>query len=87
MKKPMRKVKKFETGGSANDYKGTDEIVQYRMGQIKDPGIDLFKLASGEAQEAKPTAKTRSIVPEAKTEVKITKKRSSPVNFLLGQPR
>ena len=64
----MRKVKKFETGGSANDYKGTDEIVQYRMGQIKDPGIDLFKLTSGEAQEAKPTAKTRSIVPETKAE-------------------
>lgn len=79
----MRKVKKFETGGSANDYKGTDEIVQYRMGQIKDPGVDLFKLARGEEQEAKPVplAKKAEFAPTpakaapaepAKTEVKTT---------------
>ena len=52
--KKMRKMKRFNTGGPADEYKGTDEIVQYRMGQIKDPGVDLFKLARGEEQEAKP---------------------------------
>ena len=78
----MRKVKKFETGGSANDYKGTDEIVQYRMGQIKDPGVDLFKLARGEEQEAKPVpfakkaeaapTPTKTTAEPIKTEVKTT---------------
>ena len=81
MKKPMRKVKKFETGGSANDYKGTDEIVQYRMGQIKDPGVDLFKLARGEEQEAKPVplkkaeaapTPAKTTAEPVKTEVKTT---------------
>ena len=62
----MRKVKKFNEGGSS--YTGDDEIVKYRMGQTKDPGIDLFKLTSGEAQEAKPAAKTRSIPAETKAE-------------------
>ena len=64
----MRKTKRFN--GETGSYTGDDEIVKYRMGQTKDPGIDLFKLTSGEAQEAKPAAKTRSIVPEAKAEVK-----------------
>ena len=50
MKGTPRKVRKFEDGG----YTGNDEIVQYRMGQIKDPGVDLFKLARGEEQVAKP---------------------------------
>lgn len=55
MKKGSKRMKKFENGGPATDeYKGTDEIVQYRMGQIKDPGIDLFKLVRGEEQVAKP---------------------------------
>ena len=62
----MRKTKRFN--GETGSYTGDDEIVKYRMGQTKDPGIDLFKLASGEAQEAKPAAKTRSIVPETKAE-------------------
>ena len=66
----MRKVKKFETGGSANDYKGTDEIVQYRMGQIKDPGVDLFKLARGEEQEAKPVPLARKAEPAKPAETK-----------------
>jgi len=80
MKKPMRKVKKFNEGGSS--YTGDDEIVKYRMGQIKDPGIDLFKLTSGEAQEAKPVplakkaepAETKPAAPAepAKIEVKTT---------------
>ena len=50
MKKGSKRMKKFEDGG----YTGDDEIVQYRMGQIKDPGIDLFKLVRGEEQVAKP---------------------------------
>jgi len=64
MKKPAmkgspRKVRKFAEGGSyfvpdSEKYTGDDEIVKYRMGQIKDPGVDLFKLARGEEQVAKP---------------------------------
>ena len=54
MKKPTKsgskRVKRFEDGG----YTGDDEIVKYRMGQLKDPGVDLFKLARGEEQVAKP---------------------------------
>jgi hypothetical protein len=83
MKKPMRKVKKFETGGPATDeYKGTDEIVKYRMGQIKDPGVDLFKLARGEEQVAKPVpldkkaeaapTPAKTTAEPVKTEVKTT---------------
>lgn len=79
----MRKVKKFETGGPATDeYKGTDEIVKYRMGQIKDPGVDLFKLARGEEQEAKPVplatkaeaapTPAKTTAEPVKTEVKTT---------------
>ena len=80
MKKPMRKVKKFNEGGSS--YTGDDEIVKYRMGQIKDPGVDLFKLARGEEQVAKPVpldkkaesepAKPAPAKAEVKTEVKTT---------------
>jgi len=75
MKKPMKKFKRFNTGGSANDYKGTDEMVQYRMGQIKDPGVDLFKLASGEEQEAKPVPlkKPEAAPTPAKTEAESAK--------------
>ena len=55
MKKPVKKgskrVKRFDEGGL---YSGDDEIVKYRMGQLKDPGVDLFKLARGEEQVAKP---------------------------------
>jgi hypothetical protein len=54
MKKPAKsgskRVKRFDNGG----YTGDDEIVKYRMGQLKDPGVDLFKLARGEEQIAKP---------------------------------
>jgi hypothetical protein len=67
MKKGSKRMKKFEDGG----YTGNDEIVQYRMGQIKDPGIDLFKLVQGEEQVAKPVAKSRSMAPEAKSEPKV----------------
>jgi hypothetical protein len=51
------------------------------MGQTKDPGIDLFKLTSGEAQEAKPVplakkaeapTPTKTIAEPIKTEVKTT---------------
>jgi len=68
MKKPMRKVKKFNEGGSS--YTGDDEIVKYRMGQIKDPGIDLFKLTSGEAQEAKPVPLAKKAEPAKPAETK-----------------
>jgi len=59
MKGTPRKVRKFAEGGSyfvpdSEKYTGDDEIVKYRMGQIKDPGVDLFKLARGESQVAKP---------------------------------
>lgn len=64
MKKPVKKgskrVKRFDEGGPTyfapdnSKYTGDDEIVKYRMGQIKDPGVDLFKLARGESQVAKP---------------------------------
>ena len=64
MKGTPRKVKKFAEGG----YTGNDEIVQYRMGQIKDPGVDLFKLVRGEEQVAKPVPLDKK--PETKAEVK-----------------
>ena len=68
-----KRTKRFGTGGSTDEYKGTDEIVQYRMGQIKDPGVDLFKLARGEEQEAKPVpfaTKAEAAPTPAKTEAK-----------------
>jgi len=73
MKKPMKKTmgkrtRRFGTGGSTDEYKGTDEIVQYRMGQIKDPGVDLFKLARGEEQEAKPVPLKKAETAPAKVE-------------------
>jgi len=72
MKKGSKRMKKFENGGPTTDeYKGTDEIVQYRMGQIKDPGIDLFKLTSGEAQEAKPVPLAKKPTETAKQEPKV----------------
>ena len=49
VKNGSKRMKKFEDGG----YTGDDEIVKYRMGQLKDPGIDLFKLVRGEEQVAK----------------------------------
>jgi hypothetical protein len=71
MKKPVKKgskrVKLFEEGG----YTGDDEIVKYRMGQIKNPGIDLFKLTSGEAQEAKPVQLDKKPTETAKQEPKV----------------
>lgn len=64
MKGTPRKVRKFADGG----YTGNDEIVQYRMGQIKDPGVDLFKLVRGEEQVAKPVPLDKK--PETKAGVK-----------------
>lgn len=71
-------MKKFENGGPATDeYKGTDEMVQYRMGQIKDPGIDLFKLVRGEEQVAKPVPLDKKPQTEtAKSEPKVEYKES-----------
>jgi hypothetical protein len=66
MKKGSKRMKKFEDGG----YTGDDEIVKYRMGQIKDPGIDLFKLTSGEAQEAKPVPLAKKAEPAKPAETK-----------------
>ena len=104
MKKPAmkgtpRKVRKFAEGGSYfapdnSKYKGDDEIVKYRMGQIKDPGVDLFKLARGEEQVAKPvefeknkymsnkdSAMDNRDVGESKTDVKVEKVEDAPVPF------
>jgi hypothetical protein len=64
VKKGSKRVKRFEDGG----YTGDDEIVKYRMGQIKDPGVDLFKLVRGEEQVAKPIPLDKK--PETKAEVK-----------------
>jgi len=60
-----KRMKKFEDGG----YTGDDEMVKYRMGQLKDPGIDLFKLVRGEEQVAKPVQLDKKPV-EIKTETK-----------------
>mgnify|MGYP003632341277 CR=1 FL=1 len=59
VKNGSKRMKKFAEGGTyfapdSEKYTGDDEIVKYRMGQIKDPGVDLFKLARGEEQVAKP---------------------------------
>jgi hypothetical protein len=102
MKKPMmkgtpRKVRKFAEGGSyfvpdSEKYTGDDEIVKYRMGQIKDPGVDLFKLARGESQVAKPVEFEKNKymankdmdnrdVGESKTETKVDKVEDAPVPF------
>jgi len=67
MKKGSKRMKKFEDGG----YTGNDEIVQYRMGQIKDPGIDLFKLVRGEEQVAKPVPLDKKPTEIAKPEPKV----------------
>ena len=64
VKKGSKRVKRFDDGG----YTGDDEIVKYRMGQIKDPGVDLFKLVRGEEQVAKPIPLDKK--PETKAEVK-----------------
>jgi len=63
-----KRMKKFDNGGAA-EYKGDDEIVKYRMGQLKDPGIDLFKLVRGEEQVAKPVQLDKKPA-EIKTETK-----------------
>ena len=97
MKGTPRKVRKFAEGGSyfvpdSEKYTGNDEIVKYRMGQIKDPGVDLFKLARGEEQVAKPVEfeKNKYIsnkdmdnrdVGESKTETKVDKVEDAPVPF------
>jgi hypothetical protein len=59
VKNGSKRMKKFAEGGTyfapdSEKYTGDDEIVKYRMGQIKDPGVDLFKLVRGEEQVAKP---------------------------------
>jgi hypothetical protein len=90
VKKGSKRVKRFEDGG----YTGDDEIVKYRMGQIKDPGVDLFKLVRGEEQVAKPvefeknkyipnkdTAKDNKDVGEDKLDVKVDKVEDAPVPF------
>ena len=97
MKGTPRKVRKFAEGGSyfvpdSEKYTGDDEIVKYRMGQIKDPGVDLFKLARGEEQVAKPVEfeKNKYIsnkdmdnrdVGEIKTDIKVDKIEDAPVPF------
>lgn len=109
MKGTPRKVRKFAEGGStitvpagkdkyfapdSEKYTGDDEIVKYRMGQIKDPGVDLFKLARGEEQVAKPvefeknkyipnkdSAMDNKDVGESKTETKVDKVEDAPVPF------
>lgn len=63
-----KRMKKFDKGGAA-EYTGDDEIVKYRMGQLKDPGIDLFKLVQGEEQIAKPIPLDKKPA-EIKTETK-----------------
>ena len=60
-----KRMKKFDNGG----YTGDDEMVKYRMGQLKDPGIDLFKLVRGEDQIAKPVQLDKKPA-EIKTETK-----------------
>ncbi len=97
MKGTPRKVRKFAEGGSyfvpdSEKYTGDDEIVKYRMGQIKDPGVDLFKLARGEEQVAKPVEfeKNKYIsnkdmdnrdVGEIKTDIKVDKIEDALVPF------
>jgi len=97
MKGTPRKVRKFAEGGSyfvpdSEKYTGNDEIVKYRMGQIKDPGVDLFKLARGEEQVAKPVEFEKNKymsnkdmdnrdVGESKTETKVDKVEDAPVPF------
>ena len=80
MKKPMRKVKKFDAGG----YTGDDPIVKYRMGQISEdeanialgrPGMVKGSLSQEEEKSpvrsmAKPAAPATPA--EVKTEVKTT---------------
>ena len=68
VKKGSKRVKRFDEGGL---YSGDDEIVKYRMGQIKDPGVDLFKLVRGEEQVAKPIPLDKKQTPvESKEETK-----------------
>lgn len=72
-KNGSKRMKKFEDGG----YTGNDEIVQYRMGQIKDPGIDLFKLVQGKEQVSKPIPLDKKPqIETAKSEPKVEYKES-----------
>jgi len=99
VKNGSKRMKKFAEGGTyfapdSKKYTGDDEIVKYRMGQIKDPGVDLFKLVRGEEQVAKPvefeknkyipnkdTAKDNKDVGEDKLDVKVDKVEDAPVPF------
>lgn len=99
VKNGSKRMKKFAEGGTyfapdSEKYTGDDEIVKYRMGQIKDPGVDLFKLARGEEQVAKPvefeknkyipnkdSAMDNKDVGESKADVKVDKVEDAPVPF------
>jgi len=78
MKKPMRKVKKFEAGGSS--YTGDDPIVKYRMGKMSadEANIalgrpDMVKGSLSQEEEKSPVrsmAKPAEVKTETKAETK-----------------